>query len=146
MISGLEIFVHRGQATSQITLLARLGLTILALPSTPPLFIPRIMPPVSLHYFYQSASVKYDCISLCHKFEHLNGKTTLPSTSKGPMCKKLVSYQKLPVVNFLSTDCQIPYIGINMLRKDHQYLLDISKALKSGTCKEDLVVLGPGRL
>ena len=33
-----------------------------------------------------------------------------------------------------------------MLRKDQQYLLDISKAIKSGTCKEDLVVRSPGHI
>ena len=33
-----------------------------------------------------------------------------------------------------------------MLRKDQQYLLDISKVIKSGTCKKDLVVRDPGHL
>ena len=33
-----------------------------------------------------------------------------------------------------------------MLRKYQQYLLDISKAIKSGTCKEILIVRDPGQL
>ena len=68
-------------------------------------------------------------------------KRTVPSTSKGPVGKKLVGYQKLPVVNFLSIGCQIPYIGINVI-----YLLNISKAIKSETCKEYLVLRDPGPL
>ena len=67
----------------------------------------------------------------------------MPSTSKGPIGKMLVGYQKLPVVNSLSIDCQIPQISINVLRKDQQYLLDISKGLKSGTRKEGFVVQDP---
>ena len=35
---------------------------------------------------------------------------------------------------------------IKVLRKDHQYLLDILKAMKSETCKEDLVVRDSGHL
>ena len=58
----------------------------------------------------------------------------------------LVVCKKLPVVNFLSIDCQIPQIDINVLRKYQQCLLDISKAIKSGTCKIDLVVRDPGHL
>ena len=79
-------------------------------------------------------------------FEHLGGKTTGPSTSKRPIGKTIVGCRKLPVVNFLSIDCQIPQIDIKVLRKDQQYLLDISKAIKSGTSKEDLVVRGHGHL
>ena len=76
-------------------------------------------------------------------FEHLCGKTTVPNSSKGSIVKKLVGFQKLPVVNFLSIDCQI---GINVLIKDQQYLLVISKAIILGTCKEDLVVRDPGHI
>ncbi|KAJ9579138.1 hypothetical protein L9F63_024754 [Diploptera punctata] len=41
---------------------------------------------------------------------------------------------------------QISQIDTNVLSKDQQYLLDISKAIKSGTCKEDLAVRDPGHL
>lgn len=81
-----------------------------------------------------------------HLFQHLDGNTTGPSTSKGPVGEKLVDCQKLPVVNFQSIDCQIPEIDRNVLSKDQQYLLDISKAIKSGTCEEGLAVRNPGPL
>ncbi|KAJ9582785.1 hypothetical protein L9F63_022877 [Diploptera punctata] len=77
-------------------------------------------------------------------FEHLDGKIMRHSTSKGPIREKLVGCQKLPEVKFSSIDCHIPPIYINVLIKDQQYLLDISKAIKSGTCKEDLAVRDPG--
>ena len=77
-------------------------------------------------------------------FEHLDGKTTVPTTSRGPISKTLAGYQKLLVINFLSNDSQIPLLGINVFRKDQQYLLYISKAIKSGTCKEDFTIQDPG--
>ena len=110
MFSGLTTakkLGHRGQAASQIMSLARLERTTSALTFTPSFPIPKITPPVSLHCFCQSVSVSHVCISLCHMFEHLDGKTAVPSTSKG-LGKKLVGYQKLPVVNSLNIDCEIP--------------------------------------
>ena len=105
-LNGLESLVRSGQAASQITSLARVGRTTSALPSSPA--IPRIMPPVSLNCFCQFVSVSHKCISLCLMLEHKDGKTTVPSTSKESIGKKLVNYQKLPVVIFRSIDCQIP--------------------------------------
>lgn len=81
-----------------------------------------------------------------HMFLHLDGKTTGPSTSKGAIGEKLVDCEKLPVVNFQSIDCQIPEVDRNVLSKDQQYLFDISVAIKSGSCKEDLAVRDPGHL
>lgn len=81
-----------------------------------------------------------------HLFEHLDGKTTGPSTLRGPIGEKLVACQKLPVINFQSIDCQIPEVDRKDLSKDQLYLLDISTAIKSGTCKGDLAVRDPGHL
>ena len=136
--NGLEIVVHKGLAV--ITFLPCSGRTTLALHSTPQLHILRITPPVFL-LFLQFASIIYDYSALCHIFDHLDGKTTSPSTSKRPNGKKLVGCQKLPAVNFLNIDCQIPLTHINMLRKDQQNLLDISKAINSGTFKKELEIL-----
>ena len=76
----------------------------------------------------------------------VDGKATGSNTSKRPNGKILVSSRKLPMIIFLTIDCQIPQIDINVLRKDQQYLLDILKAIKSGACKEDLVVRDLGHL
>ena len=117
-----------GSKPNNVTLQA--GTNNFLSPSTPPLPIPGITPPVSLHCFRQCVPIGYDYISLGHMLEHMDGKTRMPSTSKGSIGKKLVGYQKLSVVNFLSTDCQIPQIEIKVLRKHQQYLLDISKSNK----------------
>ena len=47
------------------------------------------------------------------------------------------------MINFLSFDCHISQLDINVLRKGQQYLLYISKAIKLGTYKEDLAVREP---
>ena len=100
--------MHRGRAASQRMPLARLFRTTSVLPSIPVLPIPRITQLVSHHCFCLSVSVSHDCISLCHMLEHLDGKTAVPTTSKGSVVKNLVVYQKLPVVRSLSFYCHIP--------------------------------------
>jgi hypothetical protein len=53
-------------------------------------------------------------LPFCHMFEHLDGKTTGPSTSKGPIDGKLLCCQELSVVNFQKKYCQIAEIDRNV--------------------------------
>lgn len=50
------------------------------------------------------------------------------------------------LVNFDSIQCVIPEIDRKLLSKDQQYLFDISTAIKSGNCPEDLSIRDPGPL
>lgn len=81
-----------------------------------------------------------------HIFQHIDGATTGPKSFSGSIGKQLVGCEKLPVVEYESVDCSIPEIDKKMLSKDQQYLLDISKAIKSGHCPEDLSIREPGPL
>lgn len=79
-----------------------------------------------------------------HLFQTLDGETTGPKSFSGPIGSQLKNCEKLPVVKFQSTDCEIPDIERKILSKDQQYLLDISLAIKSGTCTVDLAIREPG--
>lgn len=81
-----------------------------------------------------------------HLFQYLDGKSTGPKSLRGPIGEKLSGCEKRPVIGFKSIGCQIPTIDRSILSKDQQYLLDISMAIKSGNCKEDLAVRDPGPL
>lgn len=81
-----------------------------------------------------------------HLFQYLDGKSTGPKSLRGPIGEKLSGCEKRPVIAFKSIDCQILTIDRNILSKDQQYLLDISKAIKLGSCKEDLAIRDPGPL
>jgi hypothetical protein len=64
----------------------------------------------------------------------------------GPIGIKLTKCEKLEVVKFQSIECELPDIDRKVLSKDQQYLLDISSAIKSGTCTGDLAIREPGPL
>ncbi|GBL74603.1 hypothetical protein AVEN_235510-1 [Araneus ventricosus] len=69
-----------------------------------------------------------------------------PKSLRRSLGEKLSGCEKRLVIGFKSIDCQIPTIDRNILSKDQQYLLDISMAIKSGNCKENLTVRDPGPL
>lgn len=81
-----------------------------------------------------------------HLFQYLDGKSTGPNSLKGPIGEKLIKCETLPVVQFKAIDCPIPEIDRKVLSKDQKYLLDISVAIKSGKCEEDLAIRDPGPL
>ncbi|GBN97266.1 hypothetical protein AVEN_25183-1 [Araneus ventricosus] len=68
-----------------------------------------------------------------HIFKHIDGQTAGTKSISGPIEQQLTCYEKFAVV-----DCSIPDIDRNLLRKDQQYLLDISNAITLGHCPEDL--------
>lgn len=88
----------------------------------------------------------YDELPFRHLFQYMDGKSTGPNSLKGPIGEKLIKCETLPVVMFKSIDCQIPEIDRKVLSKDQKYLLDISMAIKSGKCQEDLAIRDPGPL
>ncbi|GBN83953.1 hypothetical protein AVEN_86484-1 [Araneus ventricosus] len=81
-----------------------------------------------------------------HLFINLDGEKIGPKSFSGLIGTQLSKWEKLPVVNFKSVENKIPEIKRKILRKDQQYLLDISYAIKSGSSPEDLSVREPGPL
>ncbi|GBO45631.1 hypothetical protein AVEN_22680-1 [Araneus ventricosus] len=57
-----------------------------------------------------------------------------------------LAVEKLPVVDYEPIDCSITDIDRNLLSIGQQYLLDISNAITSGNCPEDLENRDPGPL
>ncbi|KAJ8891570.1 hypothetical protein PR048_004098 [Dryococelus australis] len=78
----------------------------------------------------------FNKLPFSHIFQHIDGATTGPKSFSGSIEQQLTVCEKLPVVEYDSVDCFIP-VDRKMLSKDQQYLLDISKAIKSGHCPED---------
>jgi len=79
-----------------------------------------------------------------HLFQIFDGETTGPKSFSGPIGEQLNKCEKLPLVKFVSVHCEIPEIDRKILSKDQQFLLDISSAIKSGNCSEDLSVRESG--
>lgn len=85
-------------------------------------------------------------LPLRHMFISLDGVTTGPKSLSGPIGAQLSDCEKQAVVNFENIHCVIPDIDRHVLSKDQKYLLDISTAIKSGNCPDDLAVRDPGPL
>lgn len=81
-----------------------------------------------------------------HLFQHIDGQTAGPKSFSGPIGQQLNGCEKSPPVAFEPIEVFIPDIERKLLSKDQQYLLDISKAIASGTCSEDLAKRDPGPL
>ncbi|GBM01604.1 hypothetical protein AVEN_60021-1 [Araneus ventricosus] len=80
-------------------------------------------------------------LSFRQLFINLDGEKIGTKSFSDPIGTQLSKCEKLPVVNFKSVECEISEIKRKILRKDQQYLLDISYAIKSGSSPEDLSVL-----
>ncbi|GBM56621.1 hypothetical protein AVEN_155961-1 [Araneus ventricosus] len=81
----------------------------------------------------------FNDLSFRHLFINLDGEKTGPKSFSGPIGTQFRKCEKLPVVNFKSVECEIPKIKRKILRKEQQYLLDISYAIKSGSSPEGLL-------
>jgi len=85
-------------------------------------------------------------LPLRHLFQHIDGQTAGPKSFLGPIGQQLNDCEKLPTVAYEPIEVFIPNIERNLLSKDQKYLLDISKAIASGNCPEDLAKREPGPL
>ena len=79
-------------------------------------------------------------------FEFINGPTSGPHTYTGPIGSKFPGCEKLSIVKYKTMDCDIPKLVSSDLSKDQRYLLEISKAIRSGTCPDELRLRNPGRI
>lgn len=81
-----------------------------------------------------------------HLFQHLFGSTTGPSSYAGPIGKKLVGSEELPVTQVQEINCKLPEVPLEDHSTDQIYLLEISQALNSSFCTEYLARCFPGNL
>lgn len=76
-------------------------------------------------------------------FQTFDGETTGPKSFCSPISTQLRKCEKLLLMILESILCEIPDIDRDILSKYQQYLLDVSSAIKSGSCPEDLSVREP---
>lgn len=76
----------------------------------------------------------------------LDGPTSGPNTFSGNIGKQLLSCQNLEVVNFDAFESDIPEVDLKELSTDQKYLYEISKAVSTGTCTEQLAKRNPGNI
>lgn len=82
---------------------------------------------------------------LRHLFKHYDGDTTGPKGYSGPISSALVKCEKLPVQKFKKISAELPELeSTKDLSKDQKYLLEISRAVVTGECSEDLALKNPG--
>ncbi|GBM32588.1 hypothetical protein AVEN_195550-1 [Araneus ventricosus] len=80
---------------------------------------------------------------LRHLFER---KSSGPSSYTGDIGRNLKACEKLPLVAFNSTECDLPGIDPTNLHCEQKYLLDICTAIRSGVGSSDLAKRQPGTL
>ncbi|GBN76607.1 hypothetical protein AVEN_207599-1, partial [Araneus ventricosus] len=80
-------------------------------------------------------------LPLRHLFER---KSSGPSPYTGDIGRNLKGYEKLPLVAFNSTECDLPSIDPTDLSCDHKCLLHICTTICSGVCSSNLAKRQPG--
>lgn len=79
-------------------------------------------------------------------FQILDGPTSGPKSFTGSIGKQLKNCENLPVVSFEKIEIVLPDLDCSDLSADQKYLLQISKAIQSGVCSQDLSFDKPGCL
>lgn len=77
---------------------------------------------------------------------YLDGPTTGPYSFSGPIGKQLVSCHDLHVASFRKIECELSNIDATELSTDQKYLYEISEAVATGTCSQELARRNPGNI
>lgn len=85
-------------------------------------------------------------LPLRHMFKHLDGESKGPNSFCGPIGRQLIRCETLPIVAFEPIEIIIPEVDRDVLSCDQKYLLDISLAIKTGSCSNDLSHRNPGSI
>lgn len=85
-------------------------------------------------------------LPLRHLFDYLDGKTSGPSTYNGPIGKLLDKCETRAVVEFESIPGQLPTLKPDDLSTDQKYLFEITLAVITGSCAENLANKSPGKM
>ena len=77
-------------------------------------------------------------LPLRHLFNKLDGVTTGPFSHAGPNGKSLENCEKLPIMNYEKIQSKLPEVKFEDLNTDQKYLYEITMAVISGKCSDDL--------
>ena len=83
---------------------------------------------------------------LRHLFIKLDGVTTGSSSHAGPIGKSLENCEKLPIVNYEKIQSELSEVKFEDLSTDQKYLYEITMAVISGKCSDDLSNRSPGKM
>lgn len=83
-------------------------------------------------------------LPLRHLFHYLDGKTTGPTTFQGTIGKQLHNCYKLPIVNFMPIQTNLPNLSGVSLSADQDYLYNIVNSASIGKCSVSLANKYPG--
>lgn len=85
-------------------------------------------------------------LPLRHLFQHLDGKTSGPNGFSGSIGKQLEICHKLPVVEFVCIESNLPYLKNEVdLSTDQKYLFEMCLSISNGNCSIDLSRRNPGK-
>ncbi|KAL4084226.1 hypothetical protein QTP88_028052 [Uroleucon formosanum] len=85
-------------------------------------------------------------LPLRHLFQHLDGKTTGPNGFSDSIGKQLEICHKLPVVEFVRIESNLPYLKNEVdLSTDQKYLFEMCLSISNGNCSIDLSRRNPGK-
>ena len=84
-------------------------------------------------------------LPLRHLLQKLDGVTTGPKAFSGTIGKAIQTCEDLPVINYSPIEVEgLHYTNASDLSTDQQYLLNICRAVSSGSCSGDLALIKPG--
>jgi hypothetical protein len=86
-------------------------------------------------------------LPLRHYFQYLDGKTTGPKSSFGPIGKQLPHCHDLPIVEFDPVESELPILPTDVLKDlstDQEYLYTIALAISNGKFTDGLANRKPG--
>ena len=78
--------------------------------------------------------------------QFIDGKTSGPSSFTGPIGRKLMDCETLPVIAFKAIPSESLEVDIDVLSTDQKYLLNIYGAVSTGTCSDDIAAMNPGNM
>ena len=85
-------------------------------------------------------------LPLRHLSNKLDGATTGPSSHSGPIGKSLQNCEKLPIINYEKIQSELPEVKFEDLSTDQKYLYEITMAVISGKCSDDLSNRSPSKM
>lgn len=86
-------------------------------------------------------------LPLRHLFEFIDGSTSGPRSYSGPIGKVLKACEELPLVLFLTIQCNLPIVtNCKDLSTDQLYLYEMCQAINSGFCSQALSKRNPGKM
>src|SRR6218665_1341298 len=81
-----------------------------------------------------------------HLLQSLDGTTSGPRSFSGPLGKRLLTCEQLPVTHFAKIIADLPNFNLKEFSTDQKYQWQITNAVSEGYCPDDLSKQKPRKL